>query len=235
MKQLALLLKQRSREGHNGWRTLRTQSRLKVAVITSFVVLFEGGLFALFYDGFRFLDQSGSGALLINRLFAVFFLGMSLLLVLSAATAAYGALFRSRDVPFLLTSPIPLPELLLFKWLETTRISAWTYLFIVLPFVGAFAAFAHGSILFVVWTACFSVPLLALCAAGSGHSGGTLSIMDIAAALYLRIADHDPKNPEWEERDRVVLSNGHICPVLYATMAHVGYFPVEELKIIVIR
>ena len=165
MKQLALLLKQRSREGHNGWRTLRTQSRLKVAVITSFVVLFEGGLFALFYDGFRFLDQSGSGALLINRLFAVFFLGMSLLLVLSAATAAYGALFRSRDVPFLLTSPIPLPELLLFKWLETTRISAWTYLFIVLPFVGAFAAFAHGSILFVVWTACFSVPLLALCAA----------------------------------------------------------------------
>ncbi len=49
--------------------------------------------------------------------------------------------------------------------------------------------------------------LVALCAAGSGHAGGTLSIMDIAAALYLRVADHDPKNPNWEERDRIIWLN----------------------------
>jgi ABC-2 type transport system permease protein len=103
--------------------------------------------------------------MLINRLFAVFFLGMSFLLALSAATAAYAALFRARDVPFLLTSPVSLRELVLFKWVETMRIAAWTYLFILLPFVGAYALYERGSVLFVVWTALFSVPLLALCSA----------------------------------------------------------------------
>jgi transketolase len=53
---------------------------------------------------------------------------------------------------------------------------------------------------------------------------------DVFTALYFHLLKHDPKNPAWEERDRLVLSNGHIAPVLYATMAHAGYFPVEELK-----
>ncbi len=66
--------------------------------------------------------------------------------------------------------------------------------------------------------------------AGSGHTAGPLGMADIFTALYFNLLKHDPKNPGWEERDRVVLSNGHICPVLYATMAHAGYFPVEELK-----
>jgi transketolase len=66
--------------------------------------------------------------------------------------------------------------------------------------------------------------------AGSGHTAGPLGMADIFTALYFHILKHDPKNPLWEERDRVVLSNGHICPVLYATMAHNGYFPIEELK-----
>src|SRR3990167_7527688 len=66
--------------------------------------------------------------------------------------------------------------------------------------------------------------------AGSGHSAGPLGMADIFIAFYFHILRHDPKNPDWEERDRLVLSNGHICPVQYATMAHAGYFPVEELK-----
>lgn len=66
--------------------------------------------------------------------------------------------------------------------------------------------------------------------AGSGHIGGPLAMADIFTALYFHILQHDPKNPEWPERDRLVLSNGHICPVRYATMARAGYFPVEELK-----
>jgi transketolase len=69
-----------------------------------------------------------------------------------------------------------------------------------------------------------------LAEAKSGHSGGPLGMADIFAALYFNILNHDPKNPKWEKRDRLVLSNGHICPVLYSTMAHAGYFPVEELK-----
>jgi transketolase len=66
--------------------------------------------------------------------------------------------------------------------------------------------------------------------AGSGHTAGPLGMADVFAALYFRILKQDPKNPAWPERDRLVLSNGHICPVLYAAMAHAGYFPVSELK-----
>jgi transketolase len=66
--------------------------------------------------------------------------------------------------------------------------------------------------------------------AKSGHTAGPLGMTDIFTLFYFHILKHDPKKPDWEERDRVVLSNGHICPVLYATMAHAGYFPVEELK-----
>ncbi len=69
-----------------------------------------------------------------------------------------------------------------------------------------------------------------LLAAGSGHSAGPLGMADIFTAMYFHILKHDPKNPALEDRDRLVLSNGHICPVLYAAMAHSGYFPVEELK-----
>lgn len=67
-----------------------------------------------------------------------------------------------------------------------------------------------------------------LVAAGSGHTAGPLGMADIFAALYFHILKHDPKSPEWDERDRLILSNGHICPVRYAAMAHAGYFPVEE-------
>jgi len=66
--------------------------------------------------------------------------------------------------------------------------------------------------------------------AGSGHIGGPLGMADIFTALYFHVLRHDPKKPDWPERDRLVLSNGHICPVLYAAMARAGYFPVEELK-----
>lgn len=66
--------------------------------------------------------------------------------------------------------------------------------------------------------------------AGSGHTAGPLGMTDIFTLLYFHVLRHDPENPSWPERDRLVLSNGHICPVLYATMAHSGYFPVEELK-----
>ena len=66
--------------------------------------------------------------------------------------------------------------------------------------------------------------------AGSGHSAGPLGMADIFTAFYFHILNHDPKNPNWSERDRLFLSNGHICPVRYATMAHAGYFPISELK-----
>lgn len=70
-----------------------------------------------------------------------------------------------------------------------------------------------------------------LLTAGSGHSAGPLGMADVFTALYFGgILSYNPKNPSWEERDRLILSNGHICPVLYATLAHAGYFPIDELK-----
>lgn len=66
--------------------------------------------------------------------------------------------------------------------------------------------------------------------AGSGHTAGSLGMADIFTILYFNILKHNPKDPFWINRDRLILSNGHICPVLYATLAHSGYFPIEELK-----
>ena len=64
---------------------------------------------------------------------------------------------------------------------------------------------------------------------GSGHSAGPLGLVEILLALYFEVLKHDPKNPQWSDRDRFVISNGHTCPGLYAVMAHAGYFPREEL------
>lgn len=66
--------------------------------------------------------------------------------------------------------------------------------------------------------------------AKSGHPGGPLGLADIYSVLYKKILKHDPKQPNWEDRDKLVLSNGHVCAVRYAAMAHSGYFAVEELK-----
>lgn len=65
--------------------------------------------------------------------------------------------------------------------------------------------------------------------AGSGHSAGPLGMADIFTALYFHVLVHDPKKPDWPERDILLLSNGHICPVRYVAMAHAGYIPKREL------
>jgi len=65
--------------------------------------------------------------------------------------------------------------------------------------------------------------------AGSGHSAGPLGMADIFTAFYFNILNHNPKKPDWKDRDRLILSNGHIVPIRYTTMAHAGYFPKKEL------
>ena len=66
----------------------------------------------------------------------------------------------------------------------------------------------------------------------SGHTGGSLSAIDIVAALYFHEMRHDPENPQWAERDRFVLSKGHAAPALYVTLAKAGYFPEEDLMML---
>ena len=74
--------------------------------------------------------------------------------------------------------------------------------------------------------------LVALHAAGSGHAGGTLSIMDITAALYLRVAEHDPLNPDWQDRDRIIWSTGHKAPSLYLGLGFAGFHPLEDVVLL---
>ncbi len=69
-----------------------------------------------------------------------------------------------------------------------------------------------------------------LVSAGSGHLGGSLGLSDIFAALYFRLLNHRHYEPEWELRDRLILSIGHVAPVMYASLAHSGYFEISELK-----
>jgi transketolase len=71
--------------------------------------------------------------------------------------------------------------------------------------------------------------IISLTEAGSGHLGGSLGLADVFTALYFNILDHKPQYPEWEGRDRMILSIGHVAPVLYATLAHSGYFDISEL------
>lgn len=66
--------------------------------------------------------------------------------------------------------------------------------------------------------------------AGSGHSAGSLGMADVFTALYFNVLNHNSKKPNWPKRDRLILSNGHICPVLYATLANAGYFKRDELQ-----
>jgi transketolase len=71
--------------------------------------------------------------------------------------------------------------------------------------------------------------LRSLAEAGSGHTGGSLGLADLFATLYFHILDHKPEQPSWEDRDRLILSIGHVAPVLYTTLAHAGYFSKDEL------
>ena len=68
-----------------------------------------------------------------------------------------------------------------------------------------------------------------LAKAGSGHPGGSLSATDLLTALYFAVLRHNPKDPNWPERDRFHLSKGHCCPLWYAVLAERGYFPKDEL------
>jgi len=77
-----------------------------------------------------------------------------------------------------------------------------------------------------------AINLTAIFAAGSGHPGGTLSVLDIAAALYLNVLNHDPSNPQWPERDRVFWSAGHKAPALYVALGRAGYFPLDDVVLL---
>src|ERR1035437_7439140 len=146
MHALAALLRKDRRVLRNMRTLAREQSIFKVI----FILMFAGGMLAglgyLFLEGFQFLSALGGiGVMLIRHLFALFFFGLGLMLVLSNIITTYTTVFHSEEIPFLLCRPIAPGEILLHKWLETTLISSWAFFFIIIPFIGAFAWHAHLS------------------------------------------------------------------------------------------
>lgn len=154
------------------WRTLlnlrrvaREQSRFKIVFVLVFGLGLLAGLWAMFYSGFHTLSSLGGiGTLIIRHLFAFFYFGLGLMLILSNIVTAYPALYRSEETAFLLLRPLTHGEIVLRKLAESALLSSWAFFCIIIPFVGAFAWYEKLSLWFVAWTLLLSVPFVLLCA-----------------------------------------------------------------------
>lgn len=150
----------------NMGRILRAQSPFKVIFVAAFAIGFEIGLYALFLDGFQFIDQlGGSGRLILNHLFALFFMGMSAMLVMSSIVTGYSTIFRSDEIPFLMTRPFTISRIVVYKYYHSALFASWSFGFVVIPFVAAYACFLELGARFAVGTLLFALPLLLLCGA----------------------------------------------------------------------
>ena len=149
----------------NRLRLLRHDSAFKVAFILLFATGMMVGFFLMFYDGFRFLSTMGGGFMITRPLLDLFFLGLGLMLVMSGIITSYSSLFRSRETVFLLTAPLDTRTLVTCKFLESTGLSSWAFLLLMIPFTAAYALHNRLGIPFAFWTLVFSIPLVLLCGA----------------------------------------------------------------------
>ncbi len=159
----ALFLKTRCKLA-NSFRIARDQSTFKWVFVLLFASSLVIGLWALFYHGFVFLDSlGGPGFMIIHRLFSLFFMAMGGMLVISGIVTSYATVFRSDEIPFLITGPFHISSILLYKFFESSALSSWAFFFIVVPFVGAYAQYQEMTMFFPVVTLLFSIPYLLLC------------------------------------------------------------------------
>jgi ABC-2 type transport system permease protein len=171
----------------NGARIFHAQSRFKVWFIGLFALLCEGGLLALFLDAFWHLDKMGGvGLMIIDRLFTLFFFGTGLMLTFSGIVTSYATIYRSDEIPFLITRPFQMSEIVSYKFLESTWLSSWAFSFIVIPFVGAYAWHEHMTALLALWTFLFSVPFLVICS-GLGTIVSLLFVRWFPGMRFMRV------------------------------------------------
>jgi ABC-2 type transport system permease protein len=160
-------------------RILQRESVFKVVFILTFALGMMGGFFLLFLDGFRFLSDMGGGSYMITRrLFALFFFGLGSMLVMSNIVTSYSTLFRSKETAFLLTGPLDIRSLITYKFIESTLLSSWAFVFLIVPFAGAYAWHEQLGVTFALWTALFSIPFVMLC-------GGIGSLLAMVAVRWL--------------------------------------------------
>ncbi|MCK5528072.1 MAG: hypothetical protein KAI74_00200 [Kiritimatiellae bacterium] len=152
--------------GKNLLRAIRADSSFKIGFVVLFAVAMIAGLFFLFYDGFKFLASFGGAGFMITRsLFSLFFFGLGMMLIISSIVTSYSTFFRSRDLSFLVSSPLDMGSVSFYKFLESALLSSWTFFFIIIPFAAAYALQQKISFMFGVWVFVFTVPFLILCSA----------------------------------------------------------------------
>lgn len=160
----ALLLKSRY-TFINTARILREQSLFKVAFIGAFAVGLLLGLYELFRRGFIFLDSfEGASVIILGRLFSLFFFGMGSMIAVSSVVTAYSTIFRSDEIPFLMSRPFTVSQVVMYKFIESTALASWAFFFIIIPFVTAYASHQKLSLLFPIWTFIYSIPFIIVCA-----------------------------------------------------------------------
>lgn len=144
-------------------RHVQEQPVLKVFVITSFSIGWLLSLTWLFYRGFQFMYNIGGVAFfLIPRLFTLFFMGLGFMLVLSGAITGYANLYQSSEIRRLLAWPVPQRDLYYYKLVKTNLMSSWAFLFIIVPFIGAFAVYRGWHPTMVLWSLAYSIPFVML-------------------------------------------------------------------------
>lgn len=147
-------------------RILQRESIFKTVFILCFAAGMMGGFFMMFLNGFQFLASMGGGGLMITRkLFALFFLGLGIMLVMSNIITSYSTAFRSRETLFLLTAPLDTRTFLTYKFTESTLLSSWAFFFLMIPFTAAYSWHEQLGPVFALWTVLFSIPFVFLCGA----------------------------------------------------------------------
>ncbi len=150
----------------NTARVIREQSKFKIFFILGFALALESGLFFLFIDVFNFIASLGGiGTMIIGRLFSLAFLGMGAMLIISSIVTTYATMYRSDEVPFLIVRPFDISHITIYKFFQSSLLSSWSFCFIIIPFVGAYAWHEKMSIFVALWTLIFSLPFLFLCSA----------------------------------------------------------------------
>jgi ABC-2 type transport system permease protein len=164
MREFLALLKKDLRATRNLCRVAQEQSSFKIGFILVFAASILFGLWALFAEGFWFLDSLGGiGLMLVSRLFALFFLGLGVMLALSSILTSYTTFFRSPETAFLFLKPMGMGQIALYKTLQSAVYCSWAFFFTIIPFIGAYARHEKLSVFFSLVTLLFSIPLVLLC------------------------------------------------------------------------
>lgn len=163
MRELVFLLGKDWRAARHRRRLWSEQSRFKIVFVILFALGLLGGLWALFLQGFRFLESLGGiGLMLVYRLFYLFFFGLGVMLLLSSVVTTYSTFFRSEETGYLLLRPVPPGTLTLYKAIQSAFYTSWAFFFMIIPFIGAFAMHERLPLRFLAWLLLYSVPFVLL-------------------------------------------------------------------------